>query len=750
MGASPALPPPPPPNLKVEKEEAATASSKAVVAAAAAHRPISTAHEVRGIYAHEDEAFEYLRKGWPKFETKAECMAFVRSHCRANPGSNPERPHMTQMITTLVNWEQVEKYLLGARREYDERWPARPAAAKIPDSLSENLWVSEDDAAASLVDGEIRKRLELPMHRRLTPFSVESTLRYLFEHMRCGIYVMLRRNKVAMFVPFVNENFQNNWGDRLRVEDDLETRTYYERKRSEVGGRVEHALASRSSWWANGNIMCNEHSSKGEPAEKSQLWGDRFVASLRDVLDAACSERVLPDCEFFVNKRDYPQLKYHVFEDQQQEPQPVEPYGFLVDADDRDPEADATLPRPHRSTSLAPVVSFYCSDRFSDIPWPPSEDWEAAIGTIMPPSFDHEIRDDGEIELDAEPRDLFTDAKFRQFDCAWDDKVETAFFRGTATGGGVTVLDNQRLAIASLSHEWKTAAARANGPAGLRERRAARAGREKLLDAALTGWNRRDKKLGAKPMTYIRPHDFLFEAGRDNFVPIFQQSRYKYLIYVEGHCAACRYGFMMRLGSVILKVESRCVADKIWFFPLLRPFVDHIPVRADLSDLADKIRWCRANDAKCQKIARNAKTLWDTYVSKRGLLDYVQLVVSRVAERFEYPRAPWLFDDDARTTAFEPLLPPKLANRDPASPCRDEGLCDRCADDLLREREAAEKENQRAAARLRRRDQRAPERPDLKRKAAAAGADHPEDSAGAATTDDAALRQRMMKARRNK
>lgn len=27
----------------------------------------------------------------------------------------------------------------------------------------------------------------------------------------------------------------------------------------------------------------------------------------------------------------------------------------------------------------------------------------------------------------------------------------------------------------------------------------------------------------------------------------------RYLVYVEGHCAACRYGFMMRLGSVILK-----------------------------------------------------------------------------------------------------------------------------------------------------------------------------------------------------
>lgn len=29
----------------------------------------------------------------------------------------------------------------------------------------------------------------------------------------------------------------------------------------------------------------------------------------------------------------------------------------------------------------------------------------------------------------------------------------------------------------------------------------------------------------------------------------------RYLVYVEGHCAACRYGFMMRLGSVIIKVR---------------------------------------------------------------------------------------------------------------------------------------------------------------------------------------------------
>ena len=62
-------------------------------------------------------------------------------------------------------------------------------------------------------------------------------------------------------------------------------------------------------------------------------------------------------------------------------------------------------------------------------------------------------------------------------------------------------------------------------------------------------------------MTYVHKSDFPFDGGKSNFVPIYQQSTYKYLVYAEGHCAACRYGFMMRLGSVILKVQMQYDAN---------------------------------------------------------------------------------------------------------------------------------------------------------------------------------------------
>jgi hypothetical protein len=440
-----------------------------------------------------------------------------------------------------------------------------------------------------------------------------NTLKYLFYHMKCGIFVMIRNKQLRIFAPFVNSDYRNTWGDKLTLEGDGSLDTYYTNKSGLY--REEQIENDRSKWWANGNIICNELT-KEEDKSKMQHWGDHFLAPLRDMLAEACRERNLPDCEFFLNKRDYPQLKVNV-------PRggiPVEPYGFIFDKDDRYPEQDVDLVEEHRFKTYAPIVSFYAAapDRFSDVPWPSSEDWEAACGLVFPQTFIHTKDETGTPEFGS-PRDLFTEANFRKFERAWDDnRVPTAFFRGTATGGGTTIETNQRLMVAHLSNEWK------EDPE--------KGGEVPFLDAAIVGWNLRDKKIADRPMTFLRSKDFDFTAGREHFTPIYEQSKYKYLVYVDGHCAACRYGFMMRLGSVILKVAPRQVADRMWYFPLLKPYVDHVPVKADLSDLEEKIRWCRENDDKCRVIGENAKKFYEKYVARDALLDYVEMVCKNIAK----------------------------------------------------------------------------------------------------------------------
>ena len=77
-----------------------------------------------------------------------------------------------------------------------------------------------------------------------------------------------------------------------------------------------------------------------------------YIQQLKDLLVETCNNRVIPDCEFFVNKRDYPQLKFNV---DIAGGIPVEPYGFIFDKDDRDPKQDVPLAREFH-LSYAPIL----------------------------------------------------------------------------------------------------------------------------------------------------------------------------------------------------------------------------------------------------------------------------------------------------------------------------------------------------------------------------------------------------------
>jgi Glycosyl transferase family 90 len=151
----------------------------------------------------------------------------------------------------------------------------------------------------------------------------------------------------------------------------------------------------------------------------------------------------------------------------------------------------------------------------------------------------------------------------------------------------------------------------------------------------------------------------------------------------------------MRLGSVILKVAPRQVADRMWYFPLLKPYVDHVPVKADLSDLEEKIRWCRQNDDKCREIAANCLRFYEKYVARSGLLDYVEMVTKHIAKR-QIAAPKWW-------SPPPPEQPPPQLNK-PDGPCyedrndkRKSRLCSRCQEEADAEQHELEVSEAKAA-----------------------------------------------------
>ena len=43
-----------------------------------------------------------------------------------------------------------------------------------------------------------------------------------------------------------------------------------------------------------------------------------------------------------------------------------------------------------------------------------------------------------------------------------------------------------------------------------------------------------------------------------------------------------------------------------WFYPALEAYVHYIPLRHDLSDLLEKLEWCKQNDQQVESIAKRS------------------------------------------------------------------------------------------------------------------------------------------------
>jgi hypothetical protein len=134
------------------------------------------------------------------------------------------------------------------------------------DTDSPDVSINDSKNTKKVYD-KLKSRLNLSIYDNITSYSVINTLKYLFYHMKCGIYVMIRDNKVQIFSPFVNKNYKNNWEDNLKIDGrDLEN--YYQKK-SEFY-RNENII-DKHSWWANGNIICNEEDRTETASEHGRI-----------------------------------------------------------------------------------------------------------------------------------------------------------------------------------------------------------------------------------------------------------------------------------------------------------------------------------------------------------------------------------------------------------------------------------------------------------------------------------------------
>jgi len=404
-------------------------------------------------------------------------------------------------------------------------------------------------------------------YKNLTPESTSNTFSYLFNKFKKGVFIKVKQGKLDVFLPFSNKNFVNEWSQYIRINPKYGNLLgFIKYVQSQTKYKFfPNAVNKNIDTWYSNNCLVRYEFPINE--------GDTNVSIASDMFNTLCREREIPDMEFFVNRRDFPLLKNNG----------TEAYSNMFDSN------NAKLVS-HDYSTYCPILSMVTAENFADIPIPTGDDW-ARVSRTDNKFFEHTCG--------------------RTFDITpipWKDKKAIAMFRGASTGCGVTIQTNPRLKVAFLSSQKQT------DVDGL-----------PFLDAGITEWNVRPRKLkGEKYLVVPEIKSFPFPLV-PRLTPQ-EQIEYKYLINIEGHVSAFRLSLELSSGSCVLLVESRY---KIWFRNMIKPWVHYVPVKGDLSDLIEKIKWCKSHDKKCQKISENSMEFADKYLSKKGILDYLQsLLVS--------------------------------------------------------------------------------------------------------------------------
>lgn len=109
---------------------------------------------------------------------------------------------------------------------------------------------------------------------------------------------------------------------------------------------------------------------------------------------------------------------------------------------------------------------------------------------------------------------------------------------------------------------------------------------------------------------YCKDHLNLFK----NSMTQNEQLKSKYLICLEGNDVGTSLKWQLASNSIVLMAKPTIEG---WLMEgLLEPYVHYVPLKDDLSDLDDIVKWCNNNDEACNEISTNARKHMEQFMDK--------------------------------------------------------------------------------------------------------------------------------------
>ena len=387
--------------------------------------------------------------------------------------------------------------------------------------------------------------------------TITDTFQYIYHKFKKALFIRIKNNTLDVFLPFSNPYFYNDWGDSLRAPPPHKTLVDFL-----IYCDKQCGFRTRPNAYLKDPKEWYANNSLVR-TENPLKENDKGMGALRDMLITLTKTRKLPDIELFINKRDHPIIKRN----------DTEAYDAFYGPDSKI--------QSYLYDKYCPILSSVTTTAHGDIPLPTIEDW---------------VRISSQEDSKYFPN--FARSYRYSFVTPWEERKNIAVFRGSSTGGGISPETNPRLALVSISR---------NHP--------------NLIDAGITKWCLRPRKIEGSPYLQTIPEDIRNRLGLSPPLTPEEQSKFKYIVSVDGHVSAFRLSLELSMGSVILLVDSKY---KLWYRDALVEWVHFVPVTADLSNLIEMVEWCISHDQECKVIAQNALEFYNRHLRRDGILDYLQ------------------------------------------------------------------------------------------------------------------------------
>jgi hypothetical protein len=91
------------------------------------------------------------------------------------------------------------------------------------------------------IQKEINNKLQSAVYELVNSKSVINTFNYLFQKFGSGIYIQIKDGKIESFIPFINTNFINDWGNLINLPKKYKNlEEYFLDKQKDLGGKLKY------------------------------------------------------------------------------------------------------------------------------------------------------------------------------------------------------------------------------------------------------------------------------------------------------------------------------------------------------------------------------------------------------------------------------------------------------------------------------------------------------------------------------